>query len=420
LGALRVHHNSIVFEHFLSMRITKMSRYPSYHTDILILGAGAAGLMCALTAARRGRRVCVVDHNAKPAEKIRISGGGRCNFTNLHTHPSRFISENPRFCISALSRTTPEHFLALMHTHGIAYHEKTLGQLFCDGSAQQIIDMLMQECAQAGAEVRLSTSVQEVTHSDGCFKVQTSAGLCIAESLVVACGGLSIPKMGATGRGYEIAKQFGLPLIPTTPALVPFTLPPEMLQWSGLLSGIAAPVRASIGKHAFEEALLFTHRGLSGPAILQISSYWQEGKPVTVQFLPDTNIAAMLKSAKANHPKQEISSVVAALFPKRMATSWVQQQGVAGNMADLSHATLEGLARSLSQWQVIPAGTEGYRTAEVTRGGVDTRALSSQTMQANDVKGLYFIGEVVDVTGHLGGYNFQWAWASGHAAGLAA
>jgi hypothetical protein len=391
-----------------------------YETDILILGAGAAGLMCALTAGQRGRRVLVVDHNAKPAEKIRISGGGRCNFTNLHTHPSRFLSNNPRFCISALSRYTPEHFLTLVRKHGIAYHEKTLGQLFCDGSAMQIIDMLMHECMEAGVEVQLSTHVHEVTYQDGRYTVTTSAGTWQAASLVVACGGLSIPKMGATGLGYDIATRFGISLIPTAPALVPFTLSPDMLTWSAPLSGISVPVCVRIGKQVFEEALLFTHRGLSGPAILQISSYWTEETPVHVQFTPDTDIAEHLRSAKTNQPKQDIGTALAALLPKRMAASWVQQQGVTGILADLSHTRLDALANSLTHWQVVPAGTEGYRTAEVTKGGVDTRALSSQTMEATHMKGLYFIGEVVDVTGHLGGYNFQWAWASGHAAGMAA
>jgi predicted Rossmann fold flavoprotein len=390
------------------------------HTDVLIIGAGAAGLMCAAEAAKRGRHVVVLEHNAKPAEKIRISGGGRCNFTNLHTHPSNYLSQNPRFCVSALSRYTPKDFIALIQKHGIAYHEKTLGQLFCDGSAQQIIDMLLLECRAAGAVVHLSTAVTGITKTDAQFSVSTSAGEWQAESVVVASGGLSIPKMGATGFGYEVAKQFGITLVPTTAALVPFTLPENVLAATAPLSGISLHCTAKTGKQSFEEGMLFTHRGLSGPAMLQISSYWQEKQTLHVNLLPNHTLEASLLEAKVATPKQEVATILAQYLPKRMVAVWGEMMGVQGRLADISNARLKALAAAIHAWEVMPHGTEGYRTAEVTKGGVDTSALSSQTMESRTVKGLYFIGEVVDVTGHLGGYNFQWAWASGYAAGQVA
>ena len=390
-------------------------------TDILVVGAGAAGLMCALTAGRRGRKVCVIDHNRKPAEKIRISGGGRCNFTNIHTHPSHYLSENPRFCISALSRYTPEDFLALVRSHGISYHEKKLGQLFCDGSAQAIIDMLMRECTDAGVEICLATTVQEVNMRDDHFHLSTSAGEWATDALVVASGGLSIPKMGATGWGYDIARQFGLSIVTPSAALVPFTLEETLLKHTAPLSGIAVETSALCGRQRFDEALLFTHKGLSGPAILQLSSYWEEGKAIILNLCPTENMETALTQAKQARPKQELVTVLAEYLPKRLAGWIVEREGLVGQrLADLSNARLKKAAAAVGEWQVIPGGTEGYRTAEVTKGGVNTRALSSQTMESTAVKGLYFIGEVVDVTGHLGGYNFQWAWASGYAAGMAA
>ena len=393
----------------------------AHRTDILVVGAGAAGLMCALTAGRRGRKVCVIDHNRKPAEKIRISGGGRCNFTNIHTHPSHYLSENPRFCISALSRYTPEDFLALVRSHGISYHEKKLGQLFCDGSAQAIIDMLMRECADAGVEIRLATTVQEVSSRDGRFYLSTSAGEWAADALVVASGGLSIPKMGATGWGYDIARQFGLPIVSPSAALVPFTLEETLLKHTAPLSGIAVEAYALCGRQRFDEALLFTHKGLSGPAILQLSSYWEEGKAIILNLCPTENMETAITQAKQARPKQEVITVLTEYLPKRLAGWIVESEGLVGQrLADLSNARLKKAAAAVGEWHVVPSGTEGYRTAEVTKGGLDTRALSSQTMESTAVKGLYFIGEVVDVTGHLGGYNFQWAWASGYAAGMAA
>jgi predicted Rossmann fold flavoprotein len=389
-------------------------------TDIIIIGAGAAGLMCAITAGKRGRRVVVLDHSAKPAEKIRISGGGRCNFTNLHTTPSHYLSRNPRFCVSALARYTPQDFVALVEKHGITWHEKTLGQLFCDGSSQQIIDMLLHECRDAGVEIRLSTTVNTCEKRENGFRLATSAGEWEAVSLVIASGGLSIPKMGATGFGYAVAEQFSIPIVPTTPALVPFTLDAALLQRTAAFSGVGLPCMVQCGKQQFEEAMLFTHRGLSGPAILQISSYWESGQPITVNLAPHQKVETLLLQVKATHPKQEAATVLAQIWPKRLAQQWVEWHGLTGRLADISNARIKACAGSLHRWVVTPNGTEGYRTAEVTRGGVDTDALSSQTMETKAVKGLYFIGEVVDVTGHLGGFNFQWAWASGYAAGQVA
>lgn len=388
--------------------------------DVIIIGAGAAGLMCALTAGARGRRVLLLDHAKAAGEKIRISGGGRCNFTNIHASPRDFLSRNPRFCVSALSRYTPRDFIALVERHGIAYHEKTLGQLFCDGSSRQIIDMLLQECDDAGVTLRLSTTVSRVEKGEEGYRLSTSAGDFSAASLVVATGGLSIPKMGATGFGYDLARQFGVSVLPTRAGLVPFTLDELMLERFRSLSGIAADSIAAYGKISFRESLLFTHRGLSGPSILQISSYWHEGEAVVLDLLPGQDAFLLLKEAKVAHPKQEALTLVGQWLPKRLAERMCDEAGVQGRLADLSHAKLQQLADHLNRWRVIPAGTEGYRTAEVTLGGVDTTALSSQTMESRDVPGLYFIGEVVDVTGHLGGFNFQWAWASGHAAGQVA
>lgn len=389
-------------------------------TDVLIIGAGAAGLMCAIEAGKRGRRVRVIDHAKKPAEKIRISGGGRCNFTNLHTRPEHFLSQNPSFCASALSRYTPHDFIALVERHGIAFHEKTLGQLFCDTSSKQIIDMLLRECTDAGVDIRLSTAVEGVSKEGDHFHLSTSGGMCRSASLVVASGGLSIPKMGATGIGYSLARQFGLPVVPTRAALVPFTLPPEELAYFSPLSGIAIDAVARIGKQQFREGLLFTHRGISGPAVLQISSYWQEGDAVSFDLLPEQSPEALLKQAKRDHPNQELHTVLAQLLPKRVATAFLARywpEDAPRKMTQIGDKALAGLAHHLHQWRVVPDGTEGYRTAEVTLGGIDTHVLSSRSMECVSVPGLFFIGEVVDVTGHLGGFNFQWAWSSGFVAG---
>ncbi|MBX3446953.1 MAG: NAD(P)/FAD-dependent oxidoreductase [Parvibaculaceae bacterium] len=372
-----------------------------------------------MTAGRRGRRVLVIDHAKKPAEKIRISGGGRCNFTNIHTSPKNFLSDNPRFCISALAGFKPADFIALVEAHGIAWHEKTLGQLFCDGSSQQIIDMLLAECGKAGVTISLETEIRSVAKGGAGFTVETSKGRFAAPALVVATGGKSIPKMGATGLAYDLARQFGLRLVPPRPALVPFTFGPELREALDGLSGVSVDAVVSHGKTRFAEALLFTHRGLSGPAILQISSYWREGDEITIDMAPGRDVLAELKEARKTTPKQEIATALARILPKSLAENVARRSGVEGRLADLSDRKLEAVAALVNRWRVKPSGTEGYRTAEVTAGGVDTRDLSSQTMEARNVPGLYFIGEAVDVTGHLGGFNFQWAWASGFAAASA-
>ena len=377
-----------------------------------------------MTAGRRGRRVLVIDHAKKPAEKIRISGGGRCNFTNIHTSPKNFLSDNPRFCISALAGFRPSDFIALVESHGIAWHEKTLGQLFCDGSSQQIIDMLLDECAQSrqmgpGVTISLETEIKGVAKGETRFTVETSRGRFAAPALVVATGGKSIPKMGATGLAYDIARQFGLRLVPPRPALVPFTFGPELREALDGLSGVSADAVVSHGKTRFAEALLFTHRGLSGPAILQISSYWREGDDIVIDMAPGRDVLAELKEARKATPKQEIATALARILPKSLAETIARRAGTEGRLADLPDRKLEAAATLVNRWRVKPSGTEGYRTAEVTAGGVDTRDLSSKTMEARNVPGLYFIGEAVDVTGHLGGFNFQWAWASGYAAGRA-
>ena len=385
--------------------------------DVIVLGAGAAGMMCAIRAGQRGRSVAVLDHAAAPGEKIRISGGGRCNFTNIHAGPKNFLSANPHFAKSALARFTPRDFLAMVERHGIAWHEKTLGQLFCDNSAKDIIRMLTDEMRAAGAQLLLRTETSGVEQIDSGYRISTSEGTFEAPSLVVATGGKSIPKMGASGFAYRIAEQFGLPLVETRPGLVPLTLDPQLLQRLAPLSGIAAPAEIRHGKTAFREALLFTHRGLSGPAILQISSYWREGEEITVAIEPDVDVFALLKKAKQANGRQSAQTALAELLPKRLAQHFVEAEGVSGNLADQSDKRLEQLAAAIQSWPVKPSGSEGYRTAEVTLGGIDTSCLDSRTMQVKAAPGLFFIGECVDVTGWLGGYNFQWAWASGIAAG---
>lgn len=386
--------------------------------DVVIIGAGAAGMMCAIEAGKRGRRVLVIDHARAPGEKIRISGGGRCNFTNIHASPRNFLSGNPHFCKSALARYRPQDFVALVERHGIGWHEKTLGQLFCDHSAKDIIRMLMAEMKEAGAQLRLETSIGEVERTASGFRVTTSAGTVDAASLVVASGGKSIPKMGATGLAYRIAEQFGLPVVETRPALVPLTLDQAQLAKLGALAGVAADAEARFGKAAFREAVLITHRGLSGPAILQISSYWREGEEIVLRLMPDIDIASILKGMRRANGRQAVQTALADILPRRLAQFFADEAKLTGRMlADLSDKAIDALASSIQVWAVKPAGSEGYRTAEVTLGGVDTRALDSRTMQAKEVPGLYFVGECVDVTGWLGGYNFQWAWASGFVAG---
>ncbi|WEK48898.1 MAG: NAD(P)/FAD-dependent oxidoreductase [Candidatus Kaistia colombiensis] len=388
--------------------------------DVVVLGAGAAGMMCAIEAGKRGRSVAIIDHSPSVGDKIRISGGGRCNFTNINASAKNFISRNPRFCISALSRYTQRDFVALVERYGIAYHEKTLGQLFCDGSAKQIIEMLVAEMLRHGVEMRLGTAIKRVEHRvDGGFRVSLSTGDVVCKSLVIATGGKSIPKMGATGFGYEIASQFGLKLVETRPGLVPLTFDPAMLERLEPLAGIAVDAVAQHGKTRFAEAMLFTHRGLSGPAILQISSYWREGDEITLSMLPAIDVFATLKAAKAERGKQALHTVLATLLPKRLAQLIAEVEPGLGNLADLSDKALRRVEAAINAWRVKPLGSEGYRTAEVTLGGVDTDELDPKTMEAKAVPGLHFIGEVVDVTGWLGGYNFQWAWSSGWVAGQA-
>lgn len=386
--------------------------------DVIIIGAGAAGMMCALTAAQRGRRVLLLDHAKKIGEKIRISGGGRCNFTNIHAGPSHYLSGNPHFCKSALKQYSQHDFIALVEKHGIAYHEKTLGQLFCDESAQQIIDMLLKECADAGAVLRAETAVHSVRAQGGGYCVTSSAGEELnAPALVVATGGLSIPKIGASKFGYDLARQFDIPVIETRAGLVPLTFQADFLARCKALSGVSVEAVVSCGKTEFAEGLLFTHRGLSGPSILQISSYWREGEEITVNFAPSCDAFATLKAHKADQPKQDIKTAAANLLPARVAESFCSLAGLEGRIADQSDKKLRRLAELIHNLRVKPSGTEGYRTAEVTLGGVDTHAVSSKTMEAKTQPGLYFIGEVLDVTGHLGGFNFQWAWSSGYVAG---
>lgn len=383
--------------------------------DVVIIGCGGAGLMCAIEAGKRGRKTIILDHSNKPAEKIRISGGGRCNFTNLYASPKDYLSANNRFCVSALKRFTQHDFIKMVEKHNTDYHEKTLGQLFCDDSAQNIIDMLLQECDKVGVDIRLGTNVGSVNHNDGAYNINTSNGNIEAESLVIATGGLSIPKMGATSFGYDIAKQFCINVTQTRAALVPFTFAGELLERSKRLSGIAVDAAVNCGNKQFKESILFTHRGLSGPAILQISSYWSEGKTITINMLPNMDMLQELKNIRDKAPKQELKTILSHYLPKRLA--YEIADGYSSKLAELSNKVLQNIADDINKWQFVPCGTEGYRTAEVTLGGVDTNELSSKTFESKKAAGLYFIGEVVDVTGHLGGFNFQWAWSSGHAAG---
>jgi predicted Rossmann fold flavoprotein len=387
------------------------------HVDVIILGAGAAGMFCAIEAARRGRRVLIIDHAKAAGEKIRISGGGRCNFTNLGIVPDRFLSKNPRFAISALKRFTQWDFIARMDAAGIAWHEKALGQLFCDGSAMQVVDLLKRDMARAGATLWLECAVGAVRQQGTGFAVETARGEVTSDAVVIATGGKSIPKMGATGFGYRVAEAFGLPLVETRPGLVPLTFAEQELAWMKPLAGVAVDARVACGRQGFEEAVLFTHRGLSGPAILQISSYWREGEPVVVNLAPGRDMAAELRAAKAAAGRGLLRTALGKALPERLARHLEEASGVTGPLAEVPGAALDRVAGMVTGWRLVPVGSEGYRTAEVTLGGVDTDALDARTMEAKGVPGLYFIGEVVDVTGWLGGYNFQWAWSSGWAAG---
>ncbi|RUO76655.1 NAD(P)/FAD-dependent oxidoreductase [Pseudidiomarina taiwanensis] len=388
------------------------------HYDVIVIGAGAAGLHCAATAGYRGKSVLVLDHAKQAGKKILISGGGRCNFTNMYASPENYLSQNPHFCKSALSRYTQWDFIALVQKHGIAYHEKTLGQLFCDDSAKDIVRMLLQECQQAGAKVQLRTEVLAVDSQQQNYHVTTSAGTYSASKLVVACGGLSMPKLGATPLGYQLAEQFGHTVLPVRAGLVPFTLQPQEKEVFAEISGLSVDVEASNARAHFKEAMLFTHRGVSGPAILQISSYWLPGEAVAINLLPQTNVASALRELRQQRPKLGLHSALQEWLPKRLVTSLSEiHQWPNANLADCSNNRFDEVAAQLNAWSLRPNGTEGYRTAEVTLGGVDTDELSSKTMESKRQPGLYFIGEVVDVTGWLGGYNFQWAWSSGWVCG---
>ena len=384
--------------------------------DVVIIGAGAAGLMCALTAASRGREVLLLEHANKAGKKILMSGGGRCNFTNMYTEPENFSSQNPNFCKSALARYTPWDFIAMVSEHGIAYHEKKLGQLFCDEKSKAIRDMLLDECARAGVELHLSTAVHEIARTEAGYALQTDLGPVASPSVVIATGGLSIPTLGATGFGYEIARQFGHTVLPTRAGLVPFIVTDQLKELCTELSGTSADAVVSCNGQSFRENILFTHRGLSGPAILQISSFWQLGDAVTIDLLPDRDALAWLQDQQTARPNSELKTVLGEVFTKKMAALLADDWFASKPMKQYTPAELRDIAGRLGAWQVVPAGTEGYRTAEVTLGGVDTREVSSKTMESRKSPGLFFIGEVLDVTGHLGGFNFQWAWASGHAA----
>ena len=385
--------------------------------DVIILGGGAAGLLCAAIVGQRGRSVVVLERATEPGRKILISGGGRCNFTNLHTAPDRYLSANPHFAKSALSRYTPRDFLAQVEHYGIAWHEKTLGQLFCDGSAKQIVAMLLAECAQGAVEVRCDQQITDVSHADGVFRVATQTGETHARALVIATGGPSIPKMGATGFAYELARQFGLKVIEPRPALVPLTLGGDDVLFREL-SGVSAEVVASVGKARFREAALFTHRGLSGPAILQASSYWRPGEPIAIDFAPDRG-PDWLAEAKRAAPRSSLKAMLREVLPERLASTLAERVGLAGDLGNLPDKMLREASTRLHDWPFHPNGSEGFAKAEVTIGGISTAELSSRTMEAKRVPGLYAIGEAVDVTGWLGGYNFQWAWASAAAAGNA-
>jgi predicted Rossmann fold flavoprotein len=388
--------------------------------DVAIIGAGAAGLMCALTAAGRGRRVLLLDHANKAGKKILMSGGGRCNFTNLHAEPANFASQNPPFCISALTRYTPWDFIGLVLAHGIPYHEKKLGQLFCDNKSKDIQQMLLDEARRAGAELHLKTSVHQIEATDAGYRLDTDLGPVTTTALVIATGGLSIPTMGATGFGYDVARQFGHEVLPTRAGLVPFTISDHALKDLCVeLTGTAVACQASCNGQSFRENLLFTHRGLSGPAILQISSFWTPGDAVTIDLLPDRDAHAWLEAQRDARPDAGLQTVLAEVFTKRMAALLAERWFTPKPMKQHSPPELRAIADKLSAWRVTPAGTEGYRTAEVTLGGVSTSEISSKTMESLRSPGLYFIGEVLDVTGHLGGFNFQWAWASANAAAQA-
>ncbi|MBS99503.1 MAG: aminoacetone oxidase family FAD-binding enzyme [Oceanospirillaceae bacterium] len=387
--------------------------------DVIVIGGGASGLMCAATVGYRGKSVLVIEHTRKIGRKILMSGGGRCNFTNIHNSPANFLSENPHFCKSALKRYPATRFIELVERHGIEFHEKTLGQLFCNESSKEILQILLTECEWAGVELVSETRVEKIAAEANGFHLLTSGGEMRCDSLVIATGGLSIPNGGATAFAFDVARQFGLKVLDTRAALVPFTLQPADLEYIKPLSGIAHPVSVSCNGSRFEESMLFTHRGLSGPAILQISSYWNPGDSIEIDLFPDLNLEEWLKSQRDQRPKAELKTVLSGVMSKRVVQTLCDHWKFDGTLAELSNKRLAQIAEQFHHWHLKPSGTEGYRTAEVTLGGIDTDELSSKTMEAKKQPGLYFIGECVDVTGHLGGHNFQWAWASGVAAGQA-
>ena len=385
--------------------------------DVIIIGAGAAGMMSAIEAGKRGRKVLLVDHYKKIGEKIRISGGGRCNFTNINTNPNKFLSQNPKFVRSALSQYTQNDFINLINKYEIKFHEKKLGQLFCDHSAQQIVEMLLKECELANVIILKEFIIKNIEKDNDQYLVSTETEQYSSESLIVATGGLSVPKIGATSFGYEIAKKFDHNIIETLPALVPLTFNEKILEICKELTGLSVEAIVSFNKVLFQEGMLFTHRGLSGPSILQISSYWKQGDNIKVNLSPKLNVYQLLEEKRKLNPKFDILNIVSEILPKRLAQIICSENKVSGNISELSNKILKQLSENINSWLVNPTGSEGYRTAEVTLGGVDTKELSSKTMMSNKHKNLFFIGEVVDVTGHLGGYNFQWAWSSGYVAG---
>ena len=385
--------------------------------DVIIIGAGAAGMMCAIEAGKRRRKVLLVDHFKKIGEKIRISGGGRCNFTNLNTQSSKFLSQNPKFVKSALSQYTQHDFINLINKYKIKFHEKKLGQLFCDHSAQQIVEMLLKECELANVTLKREFNITEIDKNKNQYIVKTVDETYLSQSLIIATGGLSVPKIGATAFGYNIAKKFGLDVLETLPALVPLTFNEKILEMCKELTGLSVEAIVSLNKVLFQEGILFTHRGLSGPSILQISSYWKQGNDITINLLPKLNIYQFLEEKRKLNPKLDIGNIIGDILPKRLAQIICRDNKASGNISELSNKLLKKLSDNINTWIINPTGSEGYRTAEVTLGGVNTKELSSKTMMSKKHEGLFFIGEVVDVTGHLGGYNFQWAWSSGYVAG---
>jgi len=389
----------------------------SIQYDVIIVGAGAAGMMSAIEAGKRGRKVLLVDHYKKIGEKIRISGGGRCNFTNINTNPNKFLSQNPKFVRSALSQYTQNDFINLINKYEIKFHEKKLGQLFCDHSAQQIVEMLLKECELANVTILKEFIIKNIEKDNDQYLVLTETGTYSSESLIIATGGLSVPKIGATSFGYEIAKKFDHSIIETLPALVPLTFNEKILEICKELTGLSVEAIVSFNKVLFQEGMLFTHRGLSGPSILQISSYWKQGDNIKINLSPKLNVYQLLEEKRKLNPKFDILNIISEILPKRLAQIICSENNVSGNISELSNKILKQLSENINSWLINPTGSEGYRTAEVTLGGVDTKELSSKTMMSNKHQGLYFIGEVVDVTGHLGGYNFQWAWSSGYVAG---